>query len=112
MQPKKLLFTPGPLTTSLTVKEAMLHDMGSRDTAFIKAVKEIRTELLRLAHVSKEEGYECVIIQGSGTFGIEAVISSVIGKDDVLLVLVNGAYGERIVNIATIHQLNFVTLRI
>src|SRR4051794_568092 len=110
MQTKKLLFTPGPLTTSQTVKEAMLQDMGSRDTAFLKAVKEIRSELLSLAHLSKEEGYECVIIQGSGTFGIESVISSVTGKDDVLLVLVNGAYGERIANMAIIHKLNHLVI--
>ncbi|WP_018613474.1 2-aminoethylphosphonate--pyruvate transaminase [Segetibacter koreensis] len=111
MQTKKILFTPGPLTTSKTVKEAMLEDMGSRDAAFITAVKEIRTELLRLAHVSKEEGYECVIVQGSGTFGIESVISSATGKDDVLLVLANGAYGERIVSMAAIHKLNHQVLR-
>src|SRR3954464_6557448 len=100
MKQKKLLFTPGPLTTSATVKEAMLEDQGSRDDAFISAVRDIRKGLLTLAHVSKEDGYECVIIQGSGTFGIESVISSVITNQDVLLVLVNGAYGERIVNMA------------
>ena len=108
---KKLLFTPGPLTTSATVKEAMLEDMGSRDYAFVNAVKEIRSELLRLAHVSQAEGYECVIIQGSGTFGVESVISSVIGKNDTLLVIANGAYGERIVKMANIHQLNHYVLR-
>lgn len=108
---KKLLFTPGPLSTSKTVKEAMLEDMGSRDQAFVHAVKDIRNELLRLAHVSQGEGYECVIIQGSGTFGVESVISSVVGKNDVLLVIANGAYGERIVKMATIHQLKHYVLR-
>lgn len=111
MAQKKLLFTPGPLTTSLTVKEAMLEDVGSRDHEFVHAVKEIRNELLQLAHVSKEDGYECVIIQGSGTFGIESVISSAVGKNDVLLVLVNGAYGERMAKMAAIHQLNHYVLR-
>jgi len=111
MTQKKLLFTPGPLTTSLTVKEAMLEDVGSRDHEFVHAVKEIRNELLQLAHVSKEDGYECVIIQGSGTFGIESVISSVVEKNDVLLVLVNGAYGERMAKMAAIHQLNHYVLR-
>src|SRR6478736_4578828 len=108
---KKLLFTPGPLTTSRTVKEAMLEDFGSRDYAFINAVKEIRSELLTLGHVSREMGYETVLMQGSGTFGIESVISSVVGKNDVLLILANGAYGERIVKMATIHQLNHQVLR-
>jgi len=107
---KKLLFTPGPLTTSQTVKEAMLNDVGSRDTAFIEAVKYVRSELLALAGVSKEEGYETTIIQGSGTFGIESVISSAVGKNDTLLVLANGAYGERIVKIATVHNINHLVL--
>ena len=105
MSQKKLLFTPGPLTTSQTVKEAMLQDVGSRDYAFIQAVNEIRQELLVLAQVSKEEGYETVLMQGSGTFGIESVVSSIIGKKEVLLVLVNGAYGERIAKMAAIHGL-------
>ena len=108
---KKLLFTPGPLSTSKTVKEAMLEDMGSRDHAFVNAVKEIRSELLKLAHVSQAAGYECVIVQGSGTFGVESVVSSVIGKKDTLLVIANGAYGERIVKMAVIHQLNHYVLR-
>ena len=111
MKRNQLLFTPGPLTTSKTVKEVMLQDMGSRDYAFINAVKDIRNELLKLAHVSKEEGYECVIMQGSGTFGIESVVSSVIGKKDTLLILANGAYGERIAKMSAIHQLNHHVLR-
>src|ERR1700730_7785544 len=93
---KKLLFTPGPLSTSKTVKEAMLEDMGSRDYAFMNAVKEIRDGLLQLAKVSKEKGYETVIMQGSGTFGVESVVGSVVGRNNSLLVLANGAYGERI----------------
>lgn len=108
---KKLLFTPGPLTTSRTVKEAALEDVGSRDEAFIRTIQYIRSELLKLGHVSKEEGYDTVIVQGSGTFGVESVISSAIGKNDRLLVLSNGAYGERIVKMAAIHQLPHDVLR-
>lgn len=108
---RKLLFTPGPLTTSATVKQAMLEDVGSRDHVFVQAVKDIRNGLLALAHVSKEDGYECVIIQGSGTFGVESVISSAVGKNDVLLILVNGAYGERIVKMAKIHGITHYVLR-
>jgi 2-aminoethylphosphonate-pyruvate transaminase len=108
---KKLLFTPGPLSTSKTVKEAMLEDMGSRDAAFVNAVRDIRNDLLKLARVSKEEGYECVIVQGSGTFGVESVISSVVGKNDKLLVMANGAYGERIIKMATMHGINHLVLR-
>ena len=74
--PDKPLFTPGPLTTSRTVKEAMLSDLGSRDAAFIQAVREIRSGLLALAGVSQESGWEAVLMQGSGTFSVESVLSS------------------------------------
>ena len=74
----KLLFTPGPLTTSATVKAAMQRDVGSRDAEFIALVRSIRERLLVLAGVSQEDGYEAVLVQGSGTFGIEAVISTAI----------------------------------
>ncbi len=95
-----LLFTPGPLTTSATVKAAMQRDLGSRDTEFINLVARIRRELLEIAGVSQESGYETVLMQGSGTFGIEAVLSSVIPPEGRLLILANGAYGERMVQIA------------
>jgi 2-aminoethylphosphonate-pyruvate transaminase len=99
----KLLFTPGPLTTSATVKSAMLHDLGSRDAEFIAAVREIRSSLLRLAGASSAD--DCVLMQGSGTFAIESVISSAIPRDGRLLVLVNGAYGRRIAQIARVHSI-------
>jgi 2-aminoethylphosphonate-pyruvate transaminase len=95
-----LLFTPGPLTTSATVKAAMQRDIGSRDADFVDLVAGIRSELLRIAHVSREQGYEAVLMQGSGTFGLESVISSVIPRDGRFLVLANGAYGERMAMIA------------
>jgi 2-aminoethylphosphonate-pyruvate transaminase len=106
----KLLFTPGPLSTSITVKEAMLHDYGSRDELFILLIKDIRKSLLSLGNVSKEIGYEAVIMQGSGTFGVESVISSAISKTGNLLIIINGAYGERIAKIAGIHHIPFTSL--
>ena len=99
----KPLFTPGPLTTSATVKEAMLSDLGSRDTAFIQTVAEIRSGLLSLAGVSQGDGWEAVLMQGSGTFSVESVLSSSIPADGALLVARNGAYGERIATIARCH---------
>lgn len=95
-----LLFTPGPLTTSDSVKAAMQRDVGSRSSEFIDLVARIRRELLEIAGVSQEAGYEAVLMQGSGTFAIEAVLSSVIPPDGRLLVLANGAYGERMLQIA------------
>jgi len=96
----KLLFTPGPLTTSPGVKRAMLRDAGSWHFEFNDLVRGVRERLLALAGVSKEGGYEAVLMQGSGTFGVEAVVSSTVPRDGKLLAVVNGAYGERIVQMA------------
>jgi 2-aminoethylphosphonate-pyruvate transaminase len=95
-----LLFTPGPLNTSATVKAAMQRDIGSRDTDFVQLVAGIRSELLGLAGVSPEQGYEAVLIPGSGTFGLESVISSAVPREGRFLILANGAYGERMSAIA------------
>ena len=107
----KLLFTPGPLTTSASVKEAMLKDLGSRDTAFIAAIRTIRNSLLGLAGLSREKGYECVLMQGSGTFGVESVIGSAVPPGGKLLVVINGAYGERILKIAGVLGIECEALR-
>lgn len=95
----KLLFTPGPLTTSETVKQAMLHDLGSRDAAFIELIRGIRRRLLQIGGVD-DGTYEAVLMQGSGTFAVESVISSVVPRDGKLLVAINGAYGRRMAQIA------------
>jgi 2-aminoethylphosphonate-pyruvate transaminase len=98
----KLLFTPGPLTTSITVKEAMLRDFGSLDSEFLTIVQSIRARLLALGPYPCED-YECVLMQGSGTYVVESVLSSVIPRDGKLLVMVNGAYGRRMAQMARIH---------
>ncbi len=109
MPKTKLLFTPGPLTTSATVKEAMLRDAGSRDAEFLGVVRDIRRRLLAMGNAAAPE-YECVLMQGSGTFGIESVISSAIPRDGRLLTLVNGAYGRRIAQMARVHGIETETL--
>ncbi|CAJ1403857.1 unnamed protein product [Effrenium voratum] len=88
------LFTPGPLTVSGPVKQAMLVDYGSRDKLFLDTVVDVRKSLLSLAGVSKEKGYECVLMQGSGTAAVEAMLGTVPKNAKVLLVI-NGAYGHR-----------------
>ncbi|MCH7610028.1 MAG: 2-aminoethylphosphonate--pyruvate transaminase [Chloroflexi bacterium] len=105
----KLLFTPGPLTTSMTVKQAMLRDLGSRDSEFIDLVKDIRSRLLEIGGV-RDQGYEAIIMQGSGTFTLEAVVSSSVPSDGKMLVIINGAYGRRIAQIAEIHNIRTTTL--
>ncbi len=93
----KLLFTPGPLTTSLTVKQAMLHDAGSWHFEFNAIVAQVRRRILRLAGLSREQGFEAIPLQGSGTFGVEAVFSTCVPPHGKVAVLANGAYGERMV---------------
>jgi 2-aminoethylphosphonate-pyruvate transaminase len=92
------LLTPGPLTTSRTVKNAMLADWGSRDVEFRALVADIRKRLLKLAGC--DSSYECVIMQGSGTFAIEAALGSLCpAKINKTLVIANGAYGDRAASI-------------
>ncbi len=95
-----LLLTPGPLTTSASVKQAMVHDWGSRDAGFIAINKMVLEKIAELAgavgtHVT-------VPVQGSGTFAVEAMITSFVPKTGKLLVLINGAYGARAKKIAEI----------
>lgn len=93
------LFTPGPLSTTATVKAAMLVDLGSRDPAFLEALAELRTELLALAEVG-EPSYAAIPMQGSGTFALESALGSVVDKPSRLLILSNGAYGDRLAELA------------
>lgn len=110
-RPDKLLFTPGPLTTSASTKSAMLHDAGSRDPEFLQIIRSIRSQLVGLGGAMVgASGYECVLMQGSGTFVIESVLSSAIPRDGKLLVLINGAYGRRIAQMARIHGIPTDTL--
>ncbi|MBI2925528.1 MAG: 2-aminoethylphosphonate--pyruvate transaminase [Verrucomicrobia bacterium] len=107
----KLLFTPGPLTTSLSVKRAMLHDAGSWHFEFNAKVKAIRDRLLSLAGLSRAAGYECVLLQGSGTFGVEAVFATCIPPNGKVAVLANGAYGERMVLMLQHAKIDHIVLR-
>jgi 2-aminoethylphosphonate-pyruvate transaminase len=106
-----LLFTPGPLTTSKTVKQAMLRDVGSWDREFSQVVAGVRRSLLAVAGVSQRQGYEAVLMQGSGSFGLEAVVTSVTPPQGKLLVLVNGAYGDRIAKMAAMQSIALATLK-
>jgi 2-aminoethylphosphonate-pyruvate transaminase len=109
--PDKLLFTPGPLTTSASVKRAMLRDLGSRDSEFIETVKRVHRALLDLAGVSQEQGYESVVLQGCGTFGLEATVGCALPRGGKLLVVTNGTYGTRFGQIAAALGIDYQELR-
>jgi 2-aminoethylphosphonate-pyruvate transaminase len=91
------LLTPGPLTTSRTVKEAMLRDWGSRDAAFIAMNRRVCERLVGLA--GGQGTHVAVLLQGSGTFGIEAMLGTLVPAAGKILILINGAYGHRMAQI-------------
>jgi 2-aminoethylphosphonate-pyruvate transaminase len=94
-----LLLTPGPLTTSGRVKEVMMRDWCTWDREYNSINQDIRARLVALA-TTKADAYTAVLLQGSGTFSVEATIGSVVPSNGKLLVLCNGAYGWRMVEIA------------
>ncbi|KAH9598760.1 Aminotransferase class V domain [Trypanosoma melophagium] len=92
---KPVLFTPGPLMTTDTVKGAMLTDYGSRDVRFIEAVKSIREKMVSVAQLDPNE-WTCILQQGAGTMAIEAAISTTVPKLSPKYLLLNsGKYAER-----------------
>lgn len=94
-----LLLTPGPLTTSRTVKEAMLFDSCTWDDDYnLGVVQTIRQQLVQLA--TPADGYTAVLLQGSGSYAVEAVLGSVIGEQGKVLIVSNGAYGARMIEMA------------
>ena len=94
------LLTPGPLTTSPEVKQAALHDYGSRDSRFIAVTRRVRDALVDI--VGGGESHVCVPLQGSGTFVVEAMLGSFVPRNGKVLILVNGAYGARMVKICRV----------
>ncbi|MGQ9370747.1 2-aminoethylphosphonate--pyruvate transaminase [Azospirillum sp. ST 5-10] len=96
--PRRWLLTPGPLTTTDSVKRAMLEDWGSWDGDFRALTAEVRRRLLAIA-AAPEDRYACVPMQGSGTFAVEAALLTLAGGGGRVLIGVNGAYGQRMVEI-------------
>ncbi|HVY00836.1 MAG TPA: 2-aminoethylphosphonate--pyruvate transaminase [Pseudorhodoplanes sp.] len=88
-----LLLTPGPLTTSKSVKQAMVHDWGSRDATFIEINRAVLSDLVAI--IEGREDFVTVPMQGSGTFAVEAMLTTLVPKSGKVLLLINGAYGQR-----------------
>ena len=90
-----ILLTPGPLTTSLATKTAMLRDWGSWDASFNAVTARVRASaLVEIVHAAGT--HVCVPLQGSGTFSVEAAVNTLVPRDGHVLVLINGAYGKRL----------------
>ncbi|MCO4888321.1 2-aminoethylphosphonate--pyruvate transaminase [Cupriavidus sp. WGtm5] len=95
-----ILLTPGPLTTSLATKQAMLRDWGSWDAGFNSITRSLCDDLVRIVH--GDGTHVCVPMQGSGTFSVEAAIANVVPRDGKVLVPQNGAYCQRILKICKV----------
>ncbi len=105
---ERLLLTPGPLTTSRRVREAMLIDMGSWDKDCIRVVEEIREGLLGL--VGSREDLTVTPFQGTGSYAVEVAIGCSVPREGKLLILKNGAYGHRMSLIADALELSYEIL--
>lgn len=88
-----LLLTPGPLTTSRSVKDVMVHDWGSRDATFVEINQSVLAKLVGLINGGAD--FVTVPMQGSGTFAVEAMLTTLVPRNGKVLVLINGAYGQR-----------------
>jgi 2-aminoethylphosphonate-pyruvate transaminase len=104
-----VLLTPGPLSTTSTVKAAMLRDWCTWDDDYNGIVQDVRRRLVELA--TPQEGYTSVLMQGSGTFCVEATLGTVVPADGRILILANGAYGERMALIAERLRIAHTVLR-
>lgn len=104
-----ILLTPGPLSTSPTVRAALLRDWCTWDDDYnLGIVTPIREGLAKLASATKPQDYTAVLMQGSGTFSVEAMIGTSVPADGKLLVLANGEYGNRLGRIAQTLKINTV----
>lgn len=108
---RKILLNPGPVTTTDSVKKAMLvPDICHREKEFGNLIKDIRCDLRKVVHA--DDRYSSIIFASSGTGATEATISSVIQPNKKLLVINNGLYAERIIDIAHRFNISVVSLNV
>jgi 2-aminoethylphosphonate-pyruvate transaminase len=108
MDRDKILLTPGPLTTTLRTKLAMLRDWGSWDADFNAVTARVRKSLLKILHA--EDSHVVVPLQGSGTFSVEAAVATLVPRKGHVLVLDNGAYCKRAAKLTTLMGRECTTL--
>ena len=103
-----LLLTPGPLSTTKSVRNALLRDWCTWDADYNEhIVQNIRSRLTTLAS-AKSDDYTAALMQGSGSFAVESVLGTALPQDGKLLILTNGAYGDRMVKMARVLKLNHI----
>lgn len=107
---KQILLIPGPVTTSLNVKDDMAHDYASREEKMLDVIKQIRNKILLISNLNENE-YSTILFQGTGTYSNEAVLGT-IPSDGKLVIFSNGVYGERLFTIAQILKIDCDILKI
>jgi len=100
---RNILLIPGPLTTSTNVKEALTFDYSAREPLFVNIIKSVRDKILSISNTNPNT-YTSILVQGSGTFGNEAVISS-LPKKSKISVFSNGLYGDRMIDLCKQHNI-------
>mgnify|MGYP003684622595 FL=1 len=103
---KYLLFTPGPVNVAKNVRSSMgKSDICHRESDFEDLLLSVENKLMKLFEIKNVNNYSAVFISGSGTAANEAILSSVVGNKNIL-VLSNGEFGERLHSISQIHNVN------
>lgn len=103
---RTILLNPGPATTTDTVKYAqVVSDICPREEEFGQILDWISNELTKL--VADPNYYTSVLFGGSGTAAVEAIISSIVGNEKIIIIN-NGAYGERMCKIANVYELDYI----
>jgi 2-aminoethylphosphonate-pyruvate transaminase len=105
---RNILLTPGPTTTTDSVKYAqVVPDICPREEEFGNLIHYVSEELTRI--VADPRHYSTVLLGGSGTAAVESILSSVVGIGDTVLIITNGAYGQRMCEIAQAYGLSFLS---
>lgn len=108
---RNILLNPGPATTTDTVKLAqVVPDICPREQEFASMMKEMREQLVRIVH-GDEEQYTAVLFCGSGTINIDVCLNSLLPEGKRILVVNNGAYSARAVEICEYYGLEHINLQ-
>jgi 2-aminoethylphosphonate-pyruvate transaminase len=108
--PRYTLFNPGPVMTTANVKSALVHhDVCHRDSAFSELMVQLTGKLRRIFRASPQ--HSVLMVTGSGTAAMESALASCVPHDRKILVVDNGAFGERLVEISRLHDMDVVHLR-
>ena len=108
---RNILLNPGPATTTDTVKMAqVVPDVCPREQDFAKLMKDLRSDLLKVVH-APEDQYTSVLFCGSGTINIDICINSLVPEGKKILVVNNGAYNTRAVEVCQMYHIPHINLQ-